>query len=27
VRAVISPLDRLGMLAAPDTTGEGTPAS
>ncbi|MGA3004530.1 MAG: site-specific integrase [Acetobacteraceae bacterium] len=27
VRAVISPLDRLGMLAAPDTTREGTPAS
>src|ERR1700752_434629 len=27
VRAVISPLDRLGMLAAPDSTREGTPAS
>src|SRR6516225_6068963 len=27
VRAVISPLDRLGMLAAPESTGEGTPGS
>jgi integrase/recombinase XerD len=27
VRAVISPLDRLGMLVAPDTTRKGTPAS
>jgi hypothetical protein len=27
VRAVISPLDRLGMLAAPDGAGEGTLSS